>query len=176
VKRFALTLIAAVTALVAMSFTAPEADASTSKKLPAFEMKDLEERELRLTDDRFKGKKILVTAFGTWQQVSRDQAREIQKFHKANPDVEIIAFVVESLPEARDFVAQEGLTFPCYKCDGVTRIGSVFNRLFETKKGKSINLNRLPFAILADAERNVVWSDLGLSSSDKLTAEVKKMK
>lgn len=175
-KRIALSFLTACIALVAISFAAPEADAAPSKKLPAFEMKDLEERELRLTDDRFKGKKVLITAFGTWQQVSREQARELQKFHKANPDVEIIAFVVESLPEARDFVKQEGLTFPCYKCDGVTRIGAVFNRLFETKKGKSVTLNRLPFAILADADRNVAWSGMGLSTADKLSAEVKKMK
>lgn len=164
-----LTLLAACI----LAFTGVNADADAARKLPAFEMKDLAEREHRLTDERFRGKRLVIAAFGTWQQVSIDQALELEKFHKANPEVEIIAFVVDELAVARDFVQQHGLSYPCYKTDGVTRIPTAFNRLFKTRQGKTLTLNRAPFVILADAERNVEFAEIGLVSAEKLSAELK---
>lgn len=167
------TILVLVLALTAISVTSGDAGADAARKLPSFEMKDLQEVEYRLTDERFKGKKLLIAAFGTWQQPSIAQARELQKFHKANPDVEIIAFVVDSLAEARDFVAREQLTYPCYKSDPATRIGPGFNRLFKTRKGKVLTLNKAPFVMLADADRNVYYAELGLVSAETLGKELK---
>jgi len=176
VKRLiALSLVLTLSAfgLFAMSGSA---GAAANRKVPSFELRDLNERELRLSDDRFKGKPLLITAFSTWNDASIEQARQIEAFHKANPGVEIIAILVDALPEARDFVAANGLTFPCYKSDAVTRVGSGFNRLFETKKGKTVTLNRYPFAILADKDRNVKFAVCGPADQATLNAEYAKFK
>lgn len=165
-------MLALLTACV-VAFTGVDAGAEAARKLPAFEMKDLNEREVRLTDERFRGKQLVIAAFGTWQQVSIDQALELEKFHKANPEVEIIAFVVDELAVARDFVQQHGLSYPCYKTDPVTRIPTGFNRLFKTRQGKTLTLNRAPFVILADADRNVNFADIGLVTADKLSEELR---
>jgi peroxiredoxin len=155
-------------AVALVAFPSGSAQADVARKLPAFEMKDLAEREHRLTDERFQGKKLVIVAFGTWQQVSVDQARELQKFHDANPEVEIIAFIVDGPAEARDFVRREGLTFPCYKADPVTRINSAFNRVFRVRTGKTLTLNRMPFVIIADAERNVRFAEIGLVNAERM--------
>lgn len=170
---FACVFCLALCGLLALS---GDAGAASNRKLPTFELRDLNEVELRLSDDRFRGKTVLITAFSTWNETSREQARQVQAFHKAHPEVEIIAFVMNALPEARDFVAHEGLTFPCYKVDNVTRIPTAFNRLFETKKGKTLTLNRYPFAILADKDRNVKFAFCGPTDKETLSAEYAKFK
>ena len=172
-KSAVLFLLMALIALGGVLVTGGDAGADAARKLPAFEMRDLQEREHRLTDERFKGKRVVVAAFGTWQQVSIDQARELEKFHKAHPEVEIIAFVVDTLPAARDFVAMHELTFPCYKADTSSRIGTTFNRLFKTRKGKTLVLDRIPFVLLADADRNVDFAALGVVTADALAAELR---
>jgi peroxiredoxin len=175
VKQFAVCLIAALISLSVLGFSTRDAEAAPAKRLPTFDMKGLDETEHSLTDDQFKDKKILVAAFGTWQQPSIEQARELEKFHKAHPDVEIIAFVVDSLPSARDFVAREGLSFDCYKTDGSAPIGTSFNRLFETKRGRTLTLNRIPFVILTDKDRNVEFANLGATSAETLGEELGKI-
>ncbi|MBZ0135660.1 MAG: peroxiredoxin family protein [Planctomycetes bacterium] len=169
-KRLAFSLLAALCVLVASGFT--DAGAASTKRLPTFDMKDLEEREHSLADDKFKDKVLLVAAFGTWQDVSIRQARELQKFHKAHPEVEIIAFVCDELALAREFRTREGLTFPCYKADGSAPIGTSFNRLFETKKGKTLTLNRVPFVLLTDKNLSIEYANLGLTTADQLADEL----
>ncbi len=171
-KSVVLFLLMSVGVIAGIAAFADDAGADVARKVPAFEMKDLEEREHRLTDDKFKGKKLLIAAFGTWQQVSVDQAREIEKFHKAHPEVEIIAFVIDALPAARDFVQREGLSYPCYKTDYSTRADQ-FNKLFKTRKGKTLTLNRIPFVMLADADRNIEYAELGLVTAETLGKELK---
>jgi peroxiredoxin len=175
-KRFALSLLGGCFCAALLLSVGGSASAASTRKVPAFEMRDLQERELRLSDDRFKDKTLLIAAFTTWNDVSRRQAAELEAFHKANPNVEIIAFVVNSLAEARDFVQQEGLTYPCYKADPVSRVGTAFQRLFETKKDKTLQLNRIPFAILADKDRTVKFANLGLTDARTLSAEYAKFK
>jgi peroxiredoxin len=176
VKRIALFLLTLSVAFGALLCLPGSSDAAANRKVPAFELRDLQERELRLSDERFRGKTLLIVAFSTWNDASVEQARQVQAFHKAHPEVEIIAFVANALPEARDFVAAQGLTYPCYKVDAVTRIGTAFNRLFETKRGKTVTLNRYPFAILADKDRNVRFSVCGPASSETLSTEYAKFK
>ena len=170
-KRFTLSLMVAFCVLVASGFT--DAGAASTKRLPTFDMKDLEEREHSLSDEKFKDKVILVAAFGTWQEVSVQQARELEKFHKAHPEVEIIAFVCDDLSLAREFRTREGLTFPCYKADGSAPIGTSFNRLFETKKGKVLTLNRTPFVLITDKNRAIEFANLGLTTADEMGEAVK---
>lgn len=176
-KRLLLSVVALAVAFGALLAVPGAAGAASSRKLPSFELRDLEDRELRLTDDRFKNKALLVTAFTTWNESSREQARQVEAFAKAHPEVEVIAFVVNSLAEARDFVKQEGLTYPCYKCDAVSRVAYSFNRLFELKKGKTLaSLNRIPFVILTDKARNVQYANLGPTDEKNLSAEYAKIK
>ena len=167
-NRFALSFMVAVFVLIGSGFT--DAGAASTKRLPTFDLKDLEEREHSLSDEKFKDKVLLIAAFGTWQEVSIAQARELEKFHKAHPEVEIIAFVCDELSVAREFRTREGLTFPCYKADGSAPIGTSFNRLFETKKGKVLTLNRTPFVLLTDENRSIEYANLGLTTSAALSA------
>lgn len=166
-KRFLLSLLAAFI-VAGAGMAVQHVGADSTKRLPTFSMKDLQEREHSLSDAQFKDKILLIAAVGTWQQVSVDQAAELEKFHKAHPEVEIITFICDDLPAARDFVAQQGLTYPCYKTDGTAPIGSTFNRLFETKKGKTLTLNQLPFVVLADKTRNVKFAETGLVDAARL--------
>lgn len=170
-KRFVLSFVVACCVLLAMGFT--DAGAASTKRLPTFDMKDLEEREHSLSDAKFKDKQILVAAFGTWQDVSIEQARELEKFHKVHPEVEIIAFVCDELSLAREFRTREGLTFPCYKADGSAPIGTSFNRLFETKKGKTLTLNRTPFVLITDKNRAIEFANLGLTTAAEMGEAVK---
>jgi len=172
VRTFWMCLIVAVAAVVGVATVSSPADAEVARKLPSFEMKDLREVEHRLSDERFEGKTVVIAAFGTWQQASIDQARELQRFHEANPNVEIIAFVVDALPQARDFVAREGLTFPCYRPDGGTRIGTTFARVFRTRRGQNLTLNRAPFVIIADANRDVHYAQIGLVDADTIRSNL----
>lgn len=175
-KRLVTSLCVLALAVAGLFALSGDAGAAGNRKLPSFELRDLNETELRLTDDRFKGKTLLIAAFSTWNEASREQARQVAAFHKAHPEVEVIAFVVNALPEARDFVAHEGLTFPCYKADSSTRIATAFNRLFETRKGKTLTLNRYPFAILADKDRNVKFAVCGPADAKTLSTEYAKFK
>ena len=175
-KRLFLLTLSLVACAGAILSIGGSANAAMNRKVPAFEFRGLDEREYRLTDAQFQGKPLLITAFTTWNETGRSQAREVAAFHKAHPEVLVIAFVVNALPEARDFVRQEGLTFPCYKADSVSRINTTLNRLFETKKDKTLTFNRLPFAILADKERTVRYSTLGLGEAKTLSAEYAKSK
>ena len=174
-KRFVLGMLVVLLTLGGLGVAVHTVGADSAKRLPTFDMKDLEERDHSLSDDDFKNKKLLVAAFSTWQQVSIDQARELEAFHKAHPEVEIIAFVCDDLPAARDFVSREGLSFPVYKADNTNTANSSFGRVFETKKGQVLTLNRAPFVILTDKDRYVRFSNVGLTGSAKLGEELAKI-
>lgn len=164
-KQFLIGLSIAIAAIVGLQgYSAAE----TAKIVPAFEMRDLEEKEHRLTDEYFKNQPLLIVAFGTWQDVSIKQAAEIETFHKDNPEVKIIAFIVDDLPAARDFRTAHNLSFPCYKMDSVSNLKSTLGRLFDAKKGKKITLDKLPFAILTDSKRAVKFSNIGLTDANTL--------
>jgi peroxiredoxin len=167
VKSFWMCLVLSLVAVAGIAVATEQADADVGVKLPSFEMKDLNEVQHRLSDERFEGKTLVIVAFGTWQQTSIQQARELERFHQANPDIEIIAFVVDNLGEARDFVAREGLSFPCYRADGGTRIRD-FHRLFRTRRGKTLTLNRVPFVVVADETRSVTFAEIGVVTADTL--------
>lgn len=170
-KRFVISFVVACCVLLAMGFT--DAGAASTKRLPTFDMKDLEEREHSLADAKFQDKTLLVAAFSTWQEVSIQQARELQKFHKAHPEVEIIAFICDELTLAREFRTREGLTFPCYKADGSAPVGTSFNRLFETKQGKVLTLNRTPFVLITDKNREIEFANLGLTTAAEMAEALK---
>jgi hypothetical protein len=171
-KRFAISMLAALL-LAVIGVASHSTLAETTKRLPTFAMKDLDEREHNLTDDQFKDKTLVIAGFGTWQDVSIKQALELEAFHKAHPEVEIIAFIADDLPRSRDFVATHGLTYKCYKADGTAPVGSTFARLFKTKKAQTLTMNRLPFAIVAGKDRNVSLAELGLVDAAKLADAIK---
>ncbi|MCB9895927.1 MAG: redoxin domain-containing protein [Planctomycetes bacterium] len=158
--------LALVIALAGLAVHHVTADAT--KRLPTFAMKDLEEVEHNLSDAEFKDKRLLIAGIGTWQQVSRDQAAELEAFHKAHPDVEIICFIADDITAARDFVKTQGITYKCYKADGTAPINATFNRLFETKKGKTLTLNQLPFVVLAGKDRSVYFAETGVVKAVRL--------
>jgi len=143
--------------------------AESTRRLPTFSMKDLDEREHSLSDSKFKDKRLLIAGIGTWQNASVEQAAELKKFHAAHPDVEMIVFIADDLPLARDFVARHGLDFPCYKVDGTASISGTFARLFKTKKSQTLTMNRLPFVILADTDRSVGFAELGVVDEKRLS-------
>lgn len=171
-RSFLFCLCIAAIGLAGLSYVARDAGAETARRLPTFDMKGLDEQEHSLTDERFEGKTVLVTCFGTWQHSSIEQARELQKFHEANPDVEIIAFVAANVPNARDFREREGLTFGCYKLDGTAPVADIFSRLFVAKRGQEVTLNRVPFVIMAEENRTVSFANIGLTPADRLSEEL----
>jgi len=174
-----LLTVFALTALLAVSV---ETQAATAKTLPNFEMRGLDESEHRLSDEKYKDKVVLVAGFSTWQDVSIKQARELQAFHLKHPQVEIVAFVSDDSAAARDFVTRQGLTYPCFKSngspggDGSPRLSQNFNRLFETKKGKTLSLNKLPFVVLAAKDRRVAYSNVGLTTESVLSEQLAALK
>jgi hypothetical protein len=173
VKRFALSLVAAFI-IAALGVAAHGTLAESTKRLPTFDMKDLDEREHSLSDAEYKDKILLIAGIGTWQNVSVRQAAELEKFHKAHPEVEIIAFVADDLPGARDFVKTQGVTYRCYKADGTAPIGGTFSRLFKLKKSQTLTMNQLPFVILAGKDRTVHFAELGLVDAARLGEELAK--
>lgn len=172
------TLLLAVFALCVLAFVSVDTEAAASKTLPNFEMRGLDESEHRLSDAQYKDKVVLIAAFSTWQDISIKQARELQAFHTKYPEVEIIAFVSDDAAAARDFVARQGLTFPCFKSnggasgDGSPKIGQNFNRLFDTKKGKTLTLNKVPFVVLAAKDRRVAYANVGLNTEATLSEQL----
>lgn len=174
-KQFVVCMIVALISLSALGLSSRDAEAAPAKRLPTFDIKGLDESEHSLTDSRYEGKTVLIAAFGTWQQPSIEQARELEKFHKAHPDVEVIAFIADSLPRARDFVARENLSYECFKSDGTAPITNSFNRLFDTKRGQTLTLTRVPFVILADSDRNVKYASFGANSAETLGRELAKI-
>lgn len=176
-----MALLVAV-ALGVLAFVSVDSQAAAVKTLPNFEMRGLDESEHRLSDARYKDKIVLVVAFSTWQDISVRQAREIQAFHGKNPQVEIIAFVCDDAPLARDFVVNQGLTYPCFKSGGALsgegnpRIRDNFFRIFETKKSKSLTLNKTPFVVLAGRDRRVAFAEVGLVTEAKLAEQLALMK
>jgi len=175
VKTLWLTLTFSVLSLAALAFISVETDAAGIKTLPNFELKGLDETESRLSDDKYKDKIVLLAAFSTWQDVSVKQAREVEAFHAKHPEVAIVAFVADDLSAARDFVAREKLSFDCFKSEG-PRIGQNFNRLFDTKKGKMLQLNKVPFVVLAGKDRKVAFAGLGLTSEATLSEQLAAIK
>lgn len=172
-RQFVACLIVMGIALVSLFAVAQPNSAAENKRVPVFSFKDLSEQEHSLSDDEFKNKKLVIAAFTTWNAASIRQARELQKFHTKNTGAVVIAFVVQSVAEARDFVKQEGLTYGCYKVDAQIGIQNNFGRLFETKKGKNLNMNRVPFVIVTDKNRNVKLAKLGLTDSASIEKAIK---
>ncbi|MCC6573364.1 MAG: redoxin domain-containing protein [Planctomycetes bacterium] len=176
-KKRLLVLLAMIACVgVGLFSTTTGLDAASLKTLPSLSLKTLSEQEVRLTDDRFKDKIIVVAAFTTWNDVSRRQARALEVFHKENPNVEIVALVVDEIAAARDFVAQEGLTYPCYKSSDGPRVGTNLMRLFEAKKNKQVIVNRVPFVIIADKERRVVYAQFGVTSETTIKEKIAAIK
>ncbi len=171
-RTLLLALCFALLSVAALAFVSVSSDASSIKTLPNFELKGLDESEHRLSDPRFKDRIILLVAFSTWQDVSIRQAREIQAFHARHPQVEIVALIADDLAIARDFVASEKLTFPCYKSGDGPRVGQNLNRLFETKKNKTFQLNKLPFVVLCTADRKVAFARMGLTDEATLSEQL----
>jgi peroxiredoxin len=169
-------------ALCALAVASVDTQAAASKTLPNFEMRGLDESEHRLTDAQYRDKVLLIAAFSTWQDVSVRQARELEAFHAKHPQVEIIAFVTDDAPMARDFVARHGFTFPCYKAaggpggEGGPRIAQNFNRLFDAKKGKVFSLNKTPFVVLAGKDRRVAYTNVGLTTEATLSEQAAALK
>jgi hypothetical protein len=159
--------------VAALGVAAHSTFAESTKRLPTFAMKDLDEREHSLSDAEFKDKTLLIAGFSTWQDVSIKQAAELEAFHKAHPEVEIIAFIADDLPRARDFVKQQGLTYKCYKADGTAPISGTFARLYKTKKAQTLTMNRLPFVIIAGKDRNVTFAEMGLVDEARLGEALK---
>ena len=175
--KHALTLLIAITAALAgLVASSAGSSADKSRALPSFEMKDLEENTVSTNDERFKDKKLLLVAFGTWQQVSFDQADAVEQFHKKHPEVEIIAFVVDSPERAREFRASRGLTFPCYKPDGGPRIDTGFRHLFDVRESRQLNMNRLPWVLFTGADHEIRFDHLGLVGLEQLEEEYAKIK
>jgi peroxiredoxin len=178
VKTILGTLLLAVFALGVLAFVSVDTQAAASKTLPNFEMRGLDESEHRLSDAQYKDKIVLIAAFSTWQDISIKQARELQAFHVKHPEVEIIAFVSDDAPAARDFVARQGLTYACFKSnggpsgDGSPKVSQNFNRLFETKKGKTLTLNKIPFVVLAAKDRRVAYANVGLTSEATMSEQL----
>ena len=173
-KRFLLSLTVAFL-IAALGVATHSTLAESTKRLPTFAMKDLDEREHSLSDAQYKDKRLLIAGIGTWQNVSIQQAAELEAFHKAHPEVEIITFVADDLAGARDFVKQQGVTFPCFQADSTAPIGGTFNRLFKLKKAQTLTMNRLPFVILTGKDRTVHFAELGLVDAGKLGGELKKI-
>jgi hypothetical protein len=173
-RRFALQLFAALV-IAALGVTAHGILAESAKRLPTFSMKDLDETEHSTSDAAFKDKTLLRAGVGSWQDVSVKQAAELEAFHKAHPEVEIILFVADDLAAARDFVKRQGLSVKCYKADGTAPIGSTFARLFKTKKSQNLSMTRLPFVILAGKDRTVHFAEVGLVDAGRLGEELAKI-
>ncbi len=62
-----------------------------------FSFPDLDDKEVSLSDDRFKGKVVVVQIMGSWCPNCLDESKYYTQYHKANPnsDLEFVALAFE---------------------------------------------------------------------------------
>ena len=80
------------------------------KKAPDFSLKNLQGEVVKLSD--FKGKKVLVNFWATWCPPCQEEAPAIEKFHKDNPDVIILAVNIDPNQDIKGFIDKYQTTFP----------------------------------------------------------------
>jgi thiol-disulfide isomerase/thioredoxin len=85
--------------------TMPDADTLTFLKpgyeTLAFSFPDLEGNQVSLTDDKFKGKVVVLQIFGTWCPNCMDETKFLTKWYKENKDrgVEVLGLAYERKPD-----------------------------------------------------------------------------
>jgi thiol-disulfide isomerase/thioredoxin len=100
-----------VTLLVALSSLVP---GQSERPAPALDLKDVEGRQLRLSD--YKGKVVLLNFWATWCAPCRAEMPDLVKWQREykGQGLQVIGvtYPPEELAEAREFIKRIGVNYP----------------------------------------------------------------
>ena len=86
------------------------AEAVEGNKAIDFTLRDLEGKEISLAD--YKGKKVLLNFWATWCKPCKKEMPDMEKLHKANPDIVVLAVNIDTENKVKEFMNNLELTFP----------------------------------------------------------------
>ncbi len=145
----------AVTQPVTAPESQPPATTEPDYAAPDFTMVNWEGNEVNLTD--FLGKPIILNFWASWCGPCKMEMPEIQDFYdKYGEDIHfLLVSVDDSVDTAKDFIAQEGYTFPVY---------------FDTTSygAYTYGASSIPLTYFIDADGNMTAYYMGAMSADIL--------
>lgn len=131
-------------------------------KAPAFTLKDLNGKTVRLSD--FKGKVILLNFWATWCPPCRAEIPELIKWQKEYEDQGLqiigITYPPTNRAKVRRFVRQNEINYPI---------------LFGSKKTKELftSAETMPFSVVIDTEGNIKEQIEGVIFDDEFDEKIK---
>lgn len=101
-----------------------------------FTFKDINGREVSLSDPRFKGKVTVVQILGTWCPNCLDETRFLMEYKKENPAMEVIGLAFErsdepsfAYPKIARFIERFGVDYPVLLAGTIPEAGSKLPQL-----------------------------------------------
>ena len=159
-RTIVLLLLGAV--VVFLQRALAEEQAKIAKPAPAFVLRDIEDREVKLS--QFDGKAILISFWATWDEPCRKQIQQLIELQQHYGDNEIAVVGVsldEKGPEpVKAFAKEHKLNHPILMANA---------KVIQDFGG----LDAIPTTFLIDRNHNIIQKYTGLTQTNTLEAEVK---
>jgi peroxiredoxin len=134
----------------------------TTKRAPAFTLKDTEGKTVKLAD--FSGKALIISFVVTWDQPSQKQIEILSTLRKEHreQDLAILALAVEQPGKqtTKAYVEQQHPSFPFLVAD------------YETIKAFG-GLTEVPTTFVLDKDHNIVQKHVGITHKSAFEADLK---
>lgn len=130
-------------------------------KAPDFKLKDLDGKELSLSD--LKGKKIFLNFWATWCPPCKNEMPEIQKLYEETKDTDLVIVAVEigePLSEVKSFIDENKYTFKVLS-DSDQSVASKYE------------ISSIPTSYFIDEDGNIISKFIGAMNIDKMKSYIK---
>ena len=135
---------------------------SIGKTAPDFELKDLSEKSVKLSD--FRGKNVVLNFWASWCPPCREEMPEFQRIHNENQGNLVVVGVnlQESKENAESFVKKLSITFPIL-LDPNAQVKDLYNVFTQ------------PVTYFIDKDGKIVDKKFGPLTSEEINEKIAKM-
>ncbi|MGH4052192.1 MAG: TlpA family protein disulfide reductase [Clostridium sp.] len=132
-------------------------------KAPDFKLKDLDGKELTLSD--LKGKKVFLNFWATWCPPCKSEMPEIQKLYEETKDTDLVIVAVdigEPLSEVKSFTSENKYTFKVL-LDSDQSVAAKYE------------ISSIPTSYFIDEDGNIISKFIGAMNIDKMKSYIKNL-
>lgn len=133
-------------------------------KAPDFKLKDLDGKEISLSD--LKGKKVYINFFATWCPPCKEEMPDLEKLYQETKNSDLIILAIsggEDKSTVENFVKENNYNFEVLlDPDGVANM--------------SYNISSIPTSYFIDENGNIVNKRIGLMTLNQMKAYIENIK